>query len=523
MDERPIHSWLAQHAVARGERIALVCGDERLTWAALWDRVQAVARGLSAGGVTCRTRVALFGENSIVYAVALLAVARLGAAVVPLPVGLGADARRRAMAVAGCSAAIGDGAMLQALREDGSVAADMLFPVAGPVLAGTTGAAAALPETVDCAVPYILTMTSGSTGAPKPIVFTQATKLRRAFLATREVYGLGEDDVVLVSTPMHHSLAQRSTLLPLLLGGTAVIMPRFSPAAWIAAVRLHAVSFLFAVSSQLRVLLPELRAASGGFPSLRTIVSSSARLDDATKEDLVAILGCDLHECYGTSEVGCATDFSLTEAPDKRTSVGRALPHVALKICDPQRRALPPGETGEIAVRTQTAFAGYLDDPEATAAAHDADGYFYTGDLGRMDADGWLYFRGRSKEVIITGGINVHPTDVEAVIATCPGVRACAVIGVDDAYFGEAVLAVVVADRQLGYKPASVRRRCAEELAVYQRPMAIEEVAELPRNEMGKVHKPTLRERFRGYDATSRLRALLLREVPGDVGKERAS
>ncbi|MFW5751082.1 MAG: class I adenylate-forming enzyme family protein [Planctomycetota bacterium] len=514
--ERPIHDWLEQHAAARGEQPALVCGDEHLSWVALWDRVH-------AGGVGRRSRVALFGENSIDYAVALLAVARLGAAVAPLPVGLGAAARRRAMRVAGCSAAIGDAAILRAVGEDATIAEDMHFALDGAVFAGTAGASAVLPETVDCAAPYILTMTSGSTGAPKPIVFTQATKLRRAFLATRDVYGLGDDAVVLVSTPMHHSLAQRSALLPLLLGGTAVILPRFSPAAWLDAVRTHRVSFLFAVSSQLRVLLPDLRATTGGFPSLRTIVSSSARLDDATKEELVAILGCDLHECYGTSEIGCATDFSLNDAPDKRSSVGRALPHVTLKICDQRHRALPPGETGEIAVRTRTAFAGYLDDPAATAAAHDADGYFYTGDLGRLDADGWLYFRGRSKEVVITGGINVHPADVEAVIASCPGVSECAVIGVDDAYFGEAILAVVVGDRQRGYTPAAVRRRCAEELAVYQRPMAIEEIAALPRNEMGKVHKPTLRERFRGYDATSRLRALLLREVPGGSGKERAS
>ncbi|MEW8014956.1 MAG: fatty acid--CoA ligase family protein [Candidatus Sedimenticola endophacoides] len=204
------------------------------------------------------------------------------------------------------------------------------------------------------------------------------------------------------------------------------------------------------------------------------------------------MFGCRFHECYGTSEVGIVSDLGTADGDHRDGSVGRAL---------------PTGQVGEIVCRTKTAFSRYLYNPRATAESL-AGGYFHTGDLRYLDDAGYLYLSGRRHELIIVGGINVYPQDVEAVLGDCPGVRECAVIGVEDPYFGEAVLAVLVGEGGV-LDIHAIRRACAAELADYQQPMAYEVIDALPRNELGKVMKPRLRERFAGYDATAPLRRLM--------------
>jgi long-chain acyl-CoA synthetase len=510
------------HVQEQPDQVALVCGAERVSYRDFWLRVTGVVDTLQANGVSRGDCAGLFLENSIECAVQLVAAAAMGIAIAPLPGGMMGSARQRALATARCSVAIAAGRVAQDIRNDPMLSLVQVFAVGaevpGCVNLDCVGEAAdelLPPPDVSLDEPFIITMTSGSTGAPKPIVFSQATKLNRAFDATRDVYGLGDNEVILISTPMHHSLAQRSTLLPLLLGGTGVILERFTPQAWVEAVRDYGVTFLFAVSSQLKTLVPYLQAQGEEIVSLNTVVSSSALLDDETKERLLSCLKCDLHECYGTSEIGCATDFSVSDAQARLGSVGRALPHVSMKITSADRQAVPNGEIGEIAVKTTTAFSGYFGQDDVTRAAYDDEGYFYTGDLGYVDDAGWLFFKGRSKEVIITGGINVYPKDIEDVLFGCEGIADCAVIGVDDEYFGEAILAVLVWEEGIKPNLAAVQRLCMSELADYQRPMAYEMLDALPRNAMGKINKPALLEQFKGYDATRLLRAVLL----GDSGK----
>jgi long-chain acyl-CoA synthetase len=225
------------------------------------------------------------------------------------------------------------------------------------------------------------------------------------------------------------------------------------------------------------------------------------------KKRCLALFPCDFHECYGTSEIGIAANLAPGDWEDHLGSVGRALPYVELKIVGSHGEEMPPGEAGEIICSTPTAFAGYFQRPDFTRASV-IDGFFYTGDLGYLDRDGFLYLCGRKKELIIVGGTNVYPQDVEAVVGGHPQVKECAVIGIDDPRFGEAVLAVIVpAGDSVDIR--SIQRLCVEELADYQQPMAYEVVTELPRNPLGKIMKHKLKKRFEGYDATARLRALI--------------
>lgn len=372
-------------------------------------------------------------------------------------------------------------------------------------LAATPGQAVALGKGPSrLSLNYILTMTSGSTGDPKPIVLTQEVKVKRSLLGARDLYGLSNGEVVLVASPMYHSLALRLTLLPLITGGTAVILPRFNARAWLEAVQKHRVTFTIAVSSHLEQLAP--MAAGYDLSSLKCIVSSSSLLRDELKAKCLQLLKCDFHECYGTSEVGIATNLTAEDARRKLSSVGKALPYVDLAILGEDGERVRPGNIGEIAIRSETMFGGYFNRPEMTARSVRA-GYFLSGDLGWVDAEGFLHLSGRKKDVIIVGGSNVFPVDVERVIRDVSGVRDVAVIGVADPRFGEAILAVIEAGPECVVR--DVRRACLENLSDFQQPAAFEFVENLPRNAMGKILKPALRERFAGYDATASLRKLL--------------
>ncbi|MBK8387513.1 MAG: long-chain fatty acid--CoA ligase [Candidatus Accumulibacter sp.] len=266
-------------------------------------------------------------------------------------------------------------------------------------------------------LPYLLVLTSGATGNPKPIVLSQHTKCLRAEAAAG-LYGVNADDVIMAATPLYHSLAQRLVLMSLISGGTSVLMAHFSPAAWIENASRH--------SSQLHrgLLAAEADSESPGqhgesLPSLRCLVSSSAVLDEETKRQLLARLKGEFHECYGTSEIAIATNLTPTAARRKLGSVGMAIPGTELMILGDDGKQAPTGTAGEILCRTPMLYSGYYGQAQSTTAARWGD-FFRTGDLGTMDDEGFPYFRGRIKD-IITGGVNAYPKDIEEVIANHPG------------------------------------------------------------------------------------------------------
>jgi long-chain acyl-CoA synthetase len=322
---------------------------------------------------------------------------------------------------------------------------------------------------------------------------SQATKILRAASAA-ELYGVGPDDVTLAATPLYHSLAQRLVLLPLVTGGTAVLMEHFTPASWLDSVSRHKISFSIAVSSQLRQLLGRLDSAELG--SLRCLVSSSALLDDETKAQLLSRLRCDFHECYGASEVAIATNLTAEAARHKLGSVGTAIPGASVVILGADGNLAESGVPGEILCRTPMAFSGYYLQPETTAAAMWGD-YFRTGDLGRLDEDGFLTFLGRIKDIVITGGVNIYPKDVEDVVLLHPAVLECAVIALPSVELGEVVGVVLVWRDPTSAPPLrELGRLCMTHLADFQQPRQFFVLPELPRNAMGKLDKPALRRQY---------------------------
>ena len=345
----------------------------------------------------------------------------------------------------------------------------------------------------------ILTMTSGSTGTPKPIELTQENKLKRAE-AHIKLYEITPEDRILAATPLYHSLAERLVILPLLIGGTSILLPRFTPILWLNCVKDQQVSFTIAVSAQLSQIVQLLSSPFvPEISSLRSVVSSSALLEPHVRSELIKKLNCDFHEMYGTSECSTVTSINFRESAEKQQSVGKPLPGVEIRILDDAGGQLPVGTVGEIAVKTPLKCASYYGLPEKMAESM-VDGFFRTGDLGRLDEDGYLYFAGRKKELIITGGVNVYPQDVENKVLSIPAVSECAAFPYADERLGEVVALAIVVKDGMELTKKQVQIFCARNLADFQQPHKVFFLAELPRNAMGKLTKGKLPEAVAGME-----------------------
>ena len=347
---------------------------------------------------------------------------------------------------------------------------------------------------------YILTMTSGSTGAPKPIELTQNNKLIRSEVHIK-VYDITPDDNILTASPLYHSLAERLVLIPFLIGAKATVLPRFTPRKWIECVKEQKATFAIPVSAQITQIVQEMTDEdSREITSLRSIVSTSALLELKVKEQILEKLHCDVNEMYGTSECSTVTSVNFRESMVKLQSVGKALPGAVIKIIDEKGNEVPRGTVGDVVVKTNLIFKGYYGMPEKTAEATTADGFFKTGDLGSMDEDGYLYFKGRKKELIITGGANVYPQDIENKLRQIPEIWECAAFPYPDDKLGEVVAIAISVKDGMELTKKDVKRFCARNLADFQQPHKIFFLPELPKNSLGKLTKMALPKAVEGME-----------------------
>ena len=505
--EKSIAALFFNSADKNPEKTAICCDGEELTYRGLNSLVCRYANYLASHGVVYGDIIGVPMNNSVESVALMLAAAAIGAGLAPVNATLPMDAANEAFKAAGVKHLIARKSFFRAAGKsafpylsgcrlclDGEVLGTDQFASVlqasdkRPDVTGITGN-----ET------FILTMTSGSTGVPKPVELTQKTKIIRAEAHCR-LYNITPDDRVLAATPLYHSLAERLVLMPLLIGGTAVLLPRFTPALWLKCVQEQRVTFTIAVSAQLMQIAKLLSDSSEkALSSLRSVVSSSALLSPDVREDLIQKLHCDFHEMYGTSECSTVTSIFFREAMDKQQSVGRALPGVEIKIIDEKDQSVPAGTVGEIVVKTPLQCAGYYRLPQKTAEAM-VDGFFRTGDLGFVDKEEYLYFAGRKKELIITGGVNVYPKDVEDKVSTIDAVKACAAFPLPDDRLGEVVALAIVLKEGMQLSKKEVQFFCARQLADFQQPHKIFFLDKLPENAMGKVTKIKLPEVVAGME-----------------------
>ena len=336
----------------------------------------------------------------------------------------------------------------------------------------------------------LLAYTSGTTGRPKgvPLTHRQVAVSIRAAMAAWHWHC---DDVLVHALPLYHQHGLGGLHAALIAGGTVHIRSKFSPADLVRAASESRASVLFAVPTIYQALLDSPAARAGGLRELRLAVCGSAPLSPALAERLPAVLGRPPLVRYGTTESGL--DVSNPVGHLRGDTIGVPLPGVLARIRATDGWA-KPGADGEIQVRGPHVFAGYWNDPAATEAAFTPDGWFRTGDIGAVDpATGHLVIRGRTKEMIITGGLNVYPREVEIALEAHPSVAEAAVAGVPDERWGERVTAWVVPLDEHGFDEAALIAHARTLLAGYKCPKRVFRVATLPRNHLGKIVRSALR------------------------------
>jgi fatty-acyl-CoA synthase len=341
--------------------------------------------------------------------------------------------------------------------------------------------------------------TSGTTGEPKGAVQTHRSQvLLFAVLALTTGIRPGERMLLASSLSSHGGFVQST--MPMWLGGTLVLRERFDPADALATIGDHGVSATFMVPTMFNALLAELDAHPGrhDVSSLRVVMTGSApRADSVRRGMLEHFEGAGVHELYGTTECGLATCL-LPEDQERARTVGRPVLGASVSVRDPDGVPLTaPGEAGEIWVRTPTLASGYLGRPDATAAAF-VDGWHRTGDLGSVDDAGYLTLLDRRDDLVVTGGLNVYPAEVESVLLDAPGVLEAAVVGVPSERWGHEVTAVVVARPGCRLSPEEVARFARSQLAAFKCPKHVQVWPSLPRNAAGKVLRREVRARLGG-------------------------
>ena len=493
-----LSNCMAEWAGRQPDKLAVISfGGESLTYLQLYELSQCIAANLSqhlVGTSTSKSTaqeqhpVMLLSDDNPLSVATVIACNYLGLTVVPMNPDIGIKALKAARE------AINAGLILyssQNRKESLEMETTRCHTVEIHTLTGYRDVPVR-PIKSEPQYTYLLSLSSGSTGDPKPVSYTDSGKHQRA-LCTAGEFGFNQHDIILCASPFYHSLGQRLTFMPLVLGATMVQLPRFSATAWLDAVAQHQVSVTICVSSHLFALKQFLIEKDPRIDSIRALVSSSASIDATTKSALFDAGHFEFYEMYGASEVATATRLGSSDPVEKRQSVGRACTGVEIKIAGEQRQHLLPDQTGEIAIRSPLCTPGYFGRPDLNGKAFD-DGWFYTGDLGSIDEDGYLYFTDRCADVIISGGSNIYPSDVEASLRTHPRVRDCLVVGVSDSYLGEAAIAVVIADNGDSVPlERDLRRHVRSSLAPFQQPLMYFHVDTLPLNGAGKIDRKLIR------------------------------
>ncbi len=496
------HSFFS-NAEATPDKTALWFEGLSLTYRELADTVRRLSEAMAAQGVCRGDHIGVLLPNCVEFVTLMLTAANMGTVLVPLNTTLPPSAVRQSFLAADVKHIVAASQILVDLipfKNTDLSFIDGFWLAVGDELKDAASMAAVYynqaPDSdpmfsVQEEDPFILTMTSGSTGDPKPIVLTQRTKYNRAS-AAKDLYGITSSDRILAATPLYHSLAERLVLIPLIFGGTSILMARFSPSEWLRCVEKQAVSFTIAVSSQLRQIAECLSTdRNTSISSLRCVVSSSAQLESHFKTELLLKLHCEFHECYGTSEIAIASSLEGSSDISKLQSVGKAAPGVDIRILRDNGQTADVDEHGEIACKTPMIFGGYYKRPDLTEAAMCGD-YFRTGDIGKIDGEGYLYYLGRTKDIIITGGINVYPKDIESVLLEHSDISECAAFAFPDDKLGEIIAVALVLKDTADVDLRKIRHYCAERLADFQQPRKYCFLKELPKNGMGKIIKRSL-------------------------------
>ena len=487
---------MAEVAASDPEAIALRQGETALTYRGLEESAARAAAMLRARGIERGDRVGLMLPNVLAFPVLYYGIVRLGAVVVPMNTLLkerevahylgdsgaklafcwheAAEQARAGADQAGAeTVAIGPGDLhdlIAELEPDAEIA---------PTAAGDTA---------------VILYTSGTTGRPKGAELTHHNLDENADVFARTIIEVGPGDVVLGALPLFHSFGQTAAMNAAVRSGAALtLLPRFEPGAALGAMERDRVTVFLGVPTMYAGLLHHAGADGHDTSTLRTCISGGQSLPVEILNGFEQAFGCKILEGYGLSETSPVACHNRPDRERKPGSIGIPIDGVQIKLVDEEGAELPPGEVGEVLIRGPNVMKGYWRNPEATAETISEDGWLRTGDLARRDEDGYFYIVDRKKQLIIRGGYNVYPREVEEVLYEHPAVREAAVVGVPHAELGEEIgAAVALADGERA-TPEELSEFVKERLAAYKYPRLVWFVDELPKGPTGKILKREIR------------------------------
>ncbi|BBY44334.1 long-chain-fatty-acid--CoA ligase [Mycolicibacterium celeriflavum] len=489
------------YGAERPETVALVAGDRTLTFADLDARSSRAAQAFRAAGVGFGDRVAFIEKNGIEFFEVVCALSKLGAIVVPVNWRLAPaemahiidDADARVVVV-------GDEFFGHVEAIEDRLAASVVAIGEHPRWPAFDAWLADHPADDPCVTTQpddvaFLMYTSGTTGAPKGVMLTNDNYFCKA-TGIAEKWRFDADSVSLAVMPMFHMAGSGWALVGLCEGARTVVLRDVDPPAILEAVAQHGITNMLLVPVVIQRLLETAGVETTDFASLRAIVYGASPITDDVLVKALERFDCDLLQVYGQTETtGSITQLDRHD-PELLRSCGKPFEWVEVRIVDDAGRDVPTGTVGELWTRSRQNMRGYWNNPDATAATLTDDGWLKTGDAGYLDEEGYVFLHDRVKDMIVSGGENVYPAEVENVLMTHPAVGDVAVIGVPDMTWGEAVKAIVV--------PVSVGCPSESELIAYARdrlagfklPKSVSFAEDLPRTPSGKVLKRALREPY---------------------------
>jgi len=502
--------FLTHWASERRDRVAMREEDRAYNYADLDDLTARVASALLAAGLAKGDRIAWIGKNSDLYFILFYGAARAG--IVMAPIGWRLSPAEWAFIVKDTRAKMvfaGPGFEGLADQLAGRLEHDPAIVDAATAWAMIEGAERSAFDPSGANDAVLQLYTSGTTGNPKGAVLSNRNlfALRKHSSTLDLPYTKWDDDeAVLVAMPCAHIGGTGLGIMALAAGLPGIVLAEFNPDGVFDAVERHGVTRFFMVPAALQMLLMHPRCTSVDYSRLKYILYGAAPIPLELLRQCIQVFGAQFIQAYGMTETTGTISMLPPEDHDpagnkRMRSAGKALPGVEIRIVDAEGNPVPTGAVGEVVTRSSNNMLGYWNLPDATANTMTDDGWIRTGDAGYLDEDGYLFIHDRMKDMIITGGENVYPAEVESAIFGHPAVQEVAVIGIPDEKWGEAVKAVVVAKPGTSIDESDIIAWARERIAAFKAPRSIDVIDALPRNASGKILRKDLRAPYwEGYE-----------------------
>ena len=515
-----IYNFLSLAAKNYPNKNAFISDDKKITFLELKLKVENLAINLKKNGVKSKHKVAILSNNSIDYIIIELACAIIEAVVVPISVSMAKKDIIKQIKFTDVKYIFLWHYVYEDLKKillKTKIKENNIITIGNKIknvkfLDDLINSKNKSLEKIKIqnksgSNPFLIILTSGSTSNPKAIVFSQKTKLLRGFSAA-ETYNIKKSDNLILGTPIKQSISQRFIHLPIILGCTTVVMENFSVNLWVDLVKKYKITFSILVASQIKNISKILKNRDQRLKTLKKLVSCCADLDIQTKNTILKKKVCtDFYDTYGATELGTVTNLNLSKNLSKKNTLGLPIKNVDIKILDKKNKEIKEkNKKGIIACKSKLAFSYYL--KSNLKIKHTFNNYFKTGDIGFIDNDGMLHLTGREKEIIIVGGVNVFPGDIERVLDTYSVVKKSAVIGLKDKRLGEGIVAFLILKNKKFLDLFELKKFCVKNLSDYQQPHKFIIVKKFPLGGYGKISKFKLKEKFKNIDLSKNIRAV---------------